>query len=110
MGGWELMHRHQLVGRDGVIGVKHALCEVAHDGFSCKVEVAEHLVRPPAAKEPNDIGVDFGDQEGHGSTCSKGAGRDLGRDEAEVSAKEAHCHPEVMGDDGWGDTLGSARC
>ncbi len=53
MGGWELMHRHKLVGRDGVISVEHVFSEVAHDWFSCKMEVAEHLVRLPAAEEPS---------------------------------------------------------
>lgn len=104
------MHRHQLVGGDGVVGVEHALGEAAHDGFSCKMKVAEHLVRSPAAEEPDDVGVDFGDEEGHGAASSEGAGGHLFCGEAKAKAKKAYCHPQMMSDVGWGYTLGGARC
>lgn len=102
------MHRHELVGRHGVVGVEHALGEVAHDRFGCQVKVAEHLIRAPSAEEPDDVCVDFGDQEGHGATGSEGAGRNLVRGEAEAIAKEAHSLPKEVGDDCWRDALGGA--
>ena len=104
------MHRHQLVGGDGVVGVEHALGEVSHDGFSCKMEVAEHLVRSPSPQESDDVCVDFGDKEGHGAACPKGAGGHFFGGEAKAEAKKTNCHSEMVGDDGWSYTLGGARC
>ncbi len=76
------MHWHKLVGRDGRIRGEHAFGEVTRDGFSCQMKVAEHLVRPPTAEKPDDIGVDIGDKEGHGSASSEGTGGDFRMGEA----------------------------
>ena len=54
------MHRHELVGRKGVVRIQHLLGKIVHDGFSCKMKVTEHFVRPPAAKELDDVSVHFG--------------------------------------------------
>lgn len=54
------MHRHELVGRKGVVRIQHLVSKIAHEGFSCKVKVTEHFVRPPAAKESDDVSVHFG--------------------------------------------------
>lgn len=84
--------------------------EIAHDGFSRKVKVTQHFIRPPAAKKLNDIGVHFGDEERHGTASSEGAGGDLLGCEAQAKAEEAHGAAEVGGDIRWFDALGSARC
>ena len=83
------MARHKLVRREGVVGGEHLPGEVAHDGLRRQVEVAEHLVRSPPTKDLDDVCVDVGDQQGHGSCCAKGACRDFRREETQVSADDA---------------------
>eukprot|EP00985_Skeletonema_marinoi_P017097 scaffold9313_cov131-Skeletonema_marinoi.AAC.1 len=82
------------------ICVEHFLGEIAHDGFSRKVKVTQHFIRPPAAKKLNDISVHFGDEERHGTASSEGAGGDLLGCEAQAKAKaeEAHGAAQVGGD------------
>ncbi len=104
------MHRHVLVGRNGVVRIQHFLGKIAHDGFSCKMKVPEHFVRPPAAKDLDDVSVHFGDEERHGTASSEGAGGDLLGCEAQAKAEEAHCATQMGGDVGWFDAGGSAGC
>ncbi len=104
------MHRHELVGRKGVVRIQHLVSKIAHEGFSCKVKVTEHFVRPPAAKESDDVSVHFGYEERHGTTSAEGAGRDLLGGEAQAKAEEAHCATQKGGDVGWFDAGGSAGC
>ena len=57
-----LMTWHQLRRCQCIIGVEHFGCKLLHDWFGCEVEVAEHLVGAPTAKDLDDVGVDLGNQ------------------------------------------------
>ena len=57
-----LMTWHQLRRCQCIIGVEHFGCKLLHDLFGCEVEVSEHLVGVPLAKDLDDVGVDLGDQ------------------------------------------------
>ena len=44
-----------------------------------EMKVAEHSVRKPSSHHFDDVGVDTSAEEGHGATCAKGTGIDIGR-------------------------------
>ena len=45
------------------------------------VEVPEHFVGAPTAKEPDAVGVDVRAEKGHGASGAKGASGDIGGQE-----------------------------
>ena len=69
-----LVAGHELTGGDGVVSCQHASGEVLGDWFSGEVEVAEHFVGTPAAQKLDHVGVNFGDEQCHGTPCSERAG------------------------------------
>ena len=70
-----------------VTPMEHEPGEVAHDRLGLKVEVPEHFIRAPAANESDDVGINSGEKEGHGTTHPKGAGCDVIRNKADARAK-----------------------
>ena len=50
--------------------IEHAASELAHDRFGLDLEVAEHLIGAPSSEQADDVGVNFGTEEGH---CAGGA-------------------------------------
>jgi len=44
-----------------------------------EMKVAEHSVGTPSSHHFDDVGVDTSAEEGHGATCAKGTGIDIGR-------------------------------
>ena len=57
-----LMTCHLLRQCQYIIGVENSGCKFLHDWFGHEMEVSEHLVRAPSAKDLDDVGIDFGDQ------------------------------------------------
>ena len=53
---------HQLRQCQCIIGVENFECKLFHDWFGSKVEVLEHFVGAPLAKDLDDIGVNLGNQ------------------------------------------------
>ncbi len=62
---------HRLVRKEGVVAaLKHQTRKVLHQGLGLDVEVAEHLIRSPAAEKADGVCVHVGTEESH---CSRGA-------------------------------------
>ena len=57
-----LMTWYQLRWCQCIIGVEHFGCKLLHDWFGSEVEVSEHLIGAPSAKDLDDVGIDFGNQ------------------------------------------------
>ena len=54
--------------------VEHAGREIAHEGLGLDMEISEHLVRLPAAKEADAITVNIGAKESHCASSAEGPG------------------------------------
>jgi hypothetical protein len=79
-----------LVREEGVsTALEHHARKVAHDGLSLDGQVPKHLVRAPAPKEADGVGVDVGAQEGHGARGAEGAGADVRLEETEGGTEGA---------------------
>ena len=66
-----LVHRHTLVRMESERAVEeHPGRKITHDRFSLYMEVAEHLIGPPAAEEFDDVRVYLCAEECH---CASGA-------------------------------------
>jgi len=76
----------------------HAFSKVAHDGLCLDVEVAEHGIRAPLAKELDDVVVDMRTEERHGSGGMEGAGGNVCRAEAKLWAQDGSSQLEHLGD------------
>ena len=48
----------------------HGGGEVHHQWVRLQVQIAQHFVRPPAANELDNIGVDLAAEEGHGAASA----------------------------------------
>ena len=47
----------------------HCLSKVSHEWVGLSVQVAKHLIRVPPAHKANNVSVDMGAEECHGTTC-----------------------------------------
>jgi hypothetical protein len=55
----------------------HEAGEVVHDWLCLEMEVTKHFIGPPAANQADDIGVNAGNKEGHGTAHMSRAGHDV---------------------------------
>ena len=62
---------------DIVATCEHLPCKTLHYRLSLQMEVTHHGVTLPAAEETNDIGVNLGAKQRHGTSCSQASGIDL---------------------------------
>ena len=74
--------------------VEHTGGEIAHDRLSLDMQITEHLIGLPSAKQTNAISVDVGAQKRHGPGRSKGSGRDVGRTKTKLGAQGGDGQPQ----------------
>ena len=101
---WDVEVRDVLA-RDEVVrsALEHKPCEVSHDGLHLKMKITEHFIRPPASNQADDIGVNLGQEKGHGATGMKGVGSDVGWEETNGGAERQDRHAKDGGDVRWCD-------
>ena len=79
--------RDQLVGDESELATcEHLWGKGAEQGVGLGVEVSEHLIRPPASQEADDVGVYSTTEESVGACGAKASGRDVRRKEAQSRA------------------------
>jgi len=77
---------------------KHSLGKVVNQGLCLDEEVVEHCVRFPPSKEVDDVRVNVGTEEHHGTACLEGVGKNVTRAESHSVAHNG-CHlVEGIGD------------
>jgi hypothetical protein len=57
-----------------ITGKGHTSHEGVHEQVGLEMEVAKHFIRAPATNEMDDVGVNAGAKEGHGTAGTKAAG------------------------------------
>jgi hypothetical protein len=62
-----------------VTGEGHAVRTCVHERVGLQVEILKHFVGAPSADKTDDVGIDTGAEEEHGTTGSKTAGGDAKR-------------------------------
>ena len=99
-----LAGRHVLPRLQGIVAAgQHFGGKVPHDRLCLDVEVTQHDIRVPPSKESDDIGVNIGTEQGHGTAGTEGAGRDVLGEEAQGGAKSSNGCAEEVRDVGGGD-------
>jgi hypothetical protein len=91
--------------REGVLSAKsegatlqHTRGEGAHERVGLEMEVAEHSIGAPAADHFDEVGVDAGAEEGHGTTGAKSPSVNIGGGEAVDGEGEGGRDPKGSGD------------
>ena len=69
------------------------------------MKITEHLVGPPSANEPDDVGVYVCKQEGVGARCAQTPGRNIGFKEAEGGAQDFNTGADFLCDSRSSDWL-----
>jgi hypothetical protein len=73
--------------------IEHLGGKVAHDGLGLEVEVMKHFVKPPTAKQLDDIGVHMCTKKCHHARSAQRAGRNFIGGDAKTGAKDANGKP-----------------
>ena len=80
-----------MIGQQGVVtALQHSGRKMTHQGLGLDVEVPEHLVRLPTAKQADAICIHVGAKEGHSASCSEGASGDILRLKAVCGAENGY--------------------
>ena len=66
------MQRHELVRDERVICLKHPAGKVPRYWLCCEMEIAQHLVGPPATQEADDVWVHICNKQ---SRCTRSSER-----------------------------------
>ena len=74
---------HDSIGKKMVVAMgDHQASKALHDWLRLEVEVTEHLVRAPATKQAEKVGINPQDKKGHGPRGTEAASGDVGRRQA----------------------------
>lgn len=87
---------------------EHGGCDTGHDWLRLNVQVAVHLVGPPAADKANAVAIDARAEHGHGTAGAGGPGREVARGNAQRGVG-SDGETDAGGQDGGSDILKRRR-